>query len=126
VSLFAITNHLNAKDSQQNELVALLREFTASMHTEPGSVHYSRNRCRRRSSTLTAPTPKAIWFTVTPRNFNPLTATAGRITIAEVEELVDGYLDPIRSSGSAQTFGSGRGLSALCQRGQVLCGGGMI
>ena len=30
----------------------------------------------------------------TARNFNPLAATAGRITVAEVEELVDGYLDP--------------------------------
>ena len=31
----------------------------------------------------------------TARNFNPLAATAGRVTIAEVEELlVDGYLDP--------------------------------
>ena len=31
----------------------------------------------------------------TARNFNPLAATAGRITIAEVEELVDvGELDP--------------------------------
>ena len=30
----------------------------------------------------------------TARNFNPLAATAGRVTIAEVEELVEGYLDP--------------------------------
>lgn len=30
----------------------------------------------------------------TARNFNPLAATAGRITIAEVEVLADGYLDP--------------------------------
>ncbi|MCU1578054.1 MAG: Succinyl-CoA--3-ketoacid-CoA transferase [Rhodoglobus sp.] len=30
----------------------------------------------------------------TARNFNPLVATAGRITVAEVEQLVDGYLDP--------------------------------
>jgi 3-oxoacid CoA-transferase subunit A len=30
----------------------------------------------------------------TARNFNPLVATAGRITIAEVEHLVDGFLDP--------------------------------
>ena len=30
----------------------------------------------------------------TARNFNPLVATAGRVTIAEVEHLVDGYLDP--------------------------------
>ncbi|RFA07073.1 succinyl-CoA--3-ketoacid-CoA transferase [Subtercola boreus] len=30
----------------------------------------------------------------TARNFNPLVATAGRITIAEAEQIVDGYLDP--------------------------------
>ncbi|PPF89584.1 succinyl-CoA--3-ketoacid-CoA transferase [Subtercola sp. Z020] len=30
----------------------------------------------------------------TARNFNPLVATAGRLTIAEVEQVVDGYLDP--------------------------------
>jgi 3-oxoacid CoA-transferase subunit A len=30
----------------------------------------------------------------TARNFNPLVATAGRITVAEAEEIVDGYLDP--------------------------------
>ena len=30
----------------------------------------------------------------TARNFNPLVATAGRVTIAEVEHLVEGYLDP--------------------------------
>ena len=28
------------------------------------------------------------------RNFNPLVATAGRMTVVEVEHLVDGYLDP--------------------------------
>jgi 3-oxoacid CoA-transferase subunit A len=30
----------------------------------------------------------------TARNFNPLVAAAGRITIAEAEEIIDGYLDP--------------------------------
>lgn len=30
----------------------------------------------------------------TARNFNPLAATAGRVTVAEVEHLADGYLDP--------------------------------
>ncbi|MDO9397467.1 MAG: CoA transferase subunit A [Herbiconiux sp.] len=30
----------------------------------------------------------------TARNFNPLVATAGRVTIAEAEEVVDGWLDP--------------------------------
>ncbi|WP_291051215.1 CoA transferase subunit A [Herbiconiux sp.] len=30
----------------------------------------------------------------TARNFNPLVATAGRVTIAEAEEVVDGFLDP--------------------------------
>lgn len=30
----------------------------------------------------------------TARNFNPLVATAGRITVAETEGIVDGYLDP--------------------------------
>ena len=33
-------------------------------------------------------------YRFTARNFNPLVATAGRVTIAEVEHLVDGYLDP--------------------------------
>jgi 3-oxoacid CoA-transferase subunit A len=34
-------------------------------------------------------------FRMTSRNFNPMMATAGRITIAEVEELVEpGELDP--------------------------------
>ena len=30
----------------------------------------------------------------TARNFNPITATASKQTIAEVEHIVDGYLDP--------------------------------
>lgn len=33
-------------------------------------------------------------YRLTARNFNPLVATCGRITIAEAEEIVDGYLDP--------------------------------
>ena len=33
-------------------------------------------------------------YRLTARNFNPLVATAGRVTVAEVDELVDGYLDP--------------------------------
>jgi 3-oxoacid CoA-transferase subunit A len=33
-------------------------------------------------------------YRLTARNFNPLVATAGRLTLAEAEEVVDGYLDP--------------------------------
>lgn len=33
-------------------------------------------------------------YRFTARNFNPLVATAGRVTVAEVENLVEGYLDP--------------------------------
>jgi 3-oxoacid CoA-transferase subunit A len=33
-------------------------------------------------------------FRLTARNFNPLVATAGRLTLVEAEEIVDGYLDP--------------------------------
>ncbi|MCU1558886.1 MAG: putative 3-oxoadipate CoA transferase subunit [Microbacteriaceae bacterium] len=33
-------------------------------------------------------------YRLTARNFNPLVATAARITVAEVENLDDGYLDP--------------------------------
>ncbi|NSX38992.1 CoA transferase subunit A [Pseudarthrobacter oxydans] len=33
-------------------------------------------------------------YRMTARNFNPLVAAAGRLTIAEAEEIVDGYLDP--------------------------------
>ncbi|MFJ4268619.1 CoA transferase subunit A [Paenarthrobacter nicotinovorans] len=33
-------------------------------------------------------------YRMTARNFNPLVATAGKITVVEAEELVDGYLDP--------------------------------
>jgi 3-oxoacid CoA-transferase subunit A len=33
-------------------------------------------------------------YRLTARNFNPLVATSGRVTIAEVDELVDDYLDP--------------------------------
>jgi 3-oxoacid CoA-transferase subunit A len=36
-----------------------------------------------------------LFFRATSRNFNPLMAMAGKITIAEVEELVElGSLDP--------------------------------
>jgi 3-oxoacid CoA-transferase subunit A len=33
-------------------------------------------------------------YRLTARNFNPLVATAGRLTIVEAEEIVDGYLVP--------------------------------
>ncbi|WP_166875088.1 CoA transferase subunit A [Salinibacterium sp. ZJ450] len=33
-------------------------------------------------------------YRLTARNFNPLVAAAGRFTIAEAEEIVEGYLDP--------------------------------
>lgn len=33
-------------------------------------------------------------YRLTARNFNPLVATAGAVTIVEAEELADGYLDP--------------------------------
>jgi 3-oxoacid CoA-transferase subunit A len=33
-------------------------------------------------------------YRLTARNFNPLVATAGRVTVAEVDDLVVGYLDP--------------------------------
>lgn len=33
-------------------------------------------------------------YRFTARNFNPLVATAGRVTIVEAEEIVDGFLDP--------------------------------
>ncbi len=33
-------------------------------------------------------------YRLTARNFNPLVATAGRLTIVEAEEIIDGYLDP--------------------------------
>lgn len=33
-------------------------------------------------------------YRLTARNFNPLVATAGRFTVAEAEEIVDGYLGP--------------------------------
>jgi 3-oxoacid CoA-transferase subunit A len=33
-------------------------------------------------------------YRMTARNFNPLVAAAGRTTIAEAEEVTDGYLDP--------------------------------
>lgn len=33
-------------------------------------------------------------YRLTSRNFNPLVATAGKLTIAEAEEVVDGFLEP--------------------------------
>jgi 3-oxoacid CoA-transferase subunit A len=33
-------------------------------------------------------------YRMTARNFNPLVAAAGRLTIAEAEDVIDGYLDP--------------------------------
>ncbi len=33
-------------------------------------------------------------YRYTARNFNPLVATCGRVCVAEVEQVVDGYLDP--------------------------------
>jgi len=33
-------------------------------------------------------------YRLTARNFNPLVATCGKLTLAEAEEIVDGYLDP--------------------------------
>lgn len=33
-------------------------------------------------------------YRMTARNFNPLVASAGRLTIAEADEVLDGYLDP--------------------------------
>ena len=33
-------------------------------------------------------------YRLTARNFNPLVETAGRLTLVEAEEIVDGYLDP--------------------------------
>ena len=33
-------------------------------------------------------------YRLTARNFNPLVATAGRLTIVEAENLLDDYLDP--------------------------------
>ena len=49
-----------------------------------------------RSSTLIRAIPKAISFIrKTARNFNPMTATAGKVTVAQVEHLVQpGEIDP--------------------------------
>lgn len=33
-------------------------------------------------------------YRLTARNFNPLVATAGRLTLVEAEEIIDGYLEP--------------------------------
>lgn len=41
-----------------------------------------------------ADTEGNLRYRLTSRNFNPLVAAAGRLTIVEAEEIVDGYLDP--------------------------------
>jgi len=35
-----------------------------------------------------------VRYRLAARNFNPLVATAGRVTVVEAEEIIDGYLDP--------------------------------
>ena len=48
-----------------------------------------------RLCTRTPPTPRAISVPLTARNFNPLAAMSGRVTVAEVEHIVEaGGLDP--------------------------------
>lgn len=41
-----------------------------------------------------ADTEGNLRYRYTARNFNPLVASAGKLTIAEAEEIVEGYLDP--------------------------------
>lgn len=41
-----------------------------------------------------ADTEGNLRYRLTARNFNPLAATCGRVCVAEVEHVVDGYLDP--------------------------------
>jgi 3-oxoacid CoA-transferase subunit A len=41
-----------------------------------------------------ADTAGNLRYRLTARNFNPLVATAGKVTLVEAEEIVDGYLDP--------------------------------
>jgi 3-oxoacid CoA-transferase subunit A len=41
-----------------------------------------------------ADTAGNLRYRLTARNFNPLVATAGRLTVAEAENIVDGFLDP--------------------------------
>ncbi|HWH96762.1 MAG TPA: CoA transferase subunit A [Pseudolysinimonas sp.] len=41
-----------------------------------------------------ADTAGNLRYRLTARNFNPLVATAGKVTIAEAEEIVDGFIDP--------------------------------
>jgi quinol monooxygenase YgiN len=38
---FVFVNYLQAKDGKHEQLIDLLREFAASIHTEAGGVHYS-------------------------------------------------------------------------------------
>ena len=59
----------------------------------PGDAGWSPT-CR--SSRRGRATPRAIWsIRKTARNFNPMMATAGKVTVAEVEEIVPvGALDP--------------------------------
>ncbi|WP_022886854.1 putative quinol monooxygenase [Glaciibacter superstes] len=44
VSVFVVTNQMQAQPGRQKELVALLRRFATTMHAEPGGVHYSVHR----------------------------------------------------------------------------------
>ncbi|MFI6586159.1 CoA transferase subunit A [Embleya sp. NPDC050493] len=41
-----------------------------------------------------ADTAGNLTYRMTARNFNPVVATAGRVTLAEVDRVVEGYLDP--------------------------------
>lgn len=41
MSPFVIVNELQPKSGQRDKVIGLLREFAASMHAEPGCVHYS-------------------------------------------------------------------------------------
>lgn len=41
-----------------------------------------------------ADTEGNLQYRMTARNFNPLVATAGRLTIVEAEEIIDGFLNP--------------------------------
>jgi quinol monooxygenase YgiN len=38
---YVFINQLQAKDGQRDKLIELLREFSVSMHAEPGCIHYS-------------------------------------------------------------------------------------
>lgn len=41
MSTFVFVNRLQAKDGERAALIELLREFSASIHAEPGGLHYS-------------------------------------------------------------------------------------